>query len=91
MSQIILVVDDDAAIRALFTALLRGAGYDTEAVADGGEALALLRGRAPPALILLDLAMPRVDGREFRRRQLLDSALSAVPRRGATPGKPGPP
>jgi CheY-like chemotaxis protein len=79
MSQIVLVVDDDAAIRTLFTALLRGAGYDSEGVADGEEALAYLRTHPVPALILLDLAMPRVDGREFQRRQLLDPVLSAVP------------
>jgi CheY-like chemotaxis protein len=79
MNHIILVVDDDVAIRNLFTALLRGAGYDTEAVGDGGKALTYLRTHPVPALILLHLAMPLMGGREFRRRQLLEPALSAVP------------
>jgi EAL domain-containing protein (putative c-di-GMP-specific phosphodiesterase class I)/CheY-like chemotaxis protein len=57
----ILVVDDEPAIRALFTRVLRGAGYETLEAADGIEAVELLDTHAV-ALILLDSTMPRLDG-----------------------------
>lgn len=65
----ILVIEDDAALRGLFVAVLRGAGYRARGAADGAEALDLLwvAGGAQPDLILLDLNMPRLDGRSFLR------------------------
>src|SRR5690349_20194497 len=69
----ILVVEDDPAIRHLLEVTLRAAGYEPALAADGLEALAQL-GRVSPALILLDLNMPRMDGyalaEELRRRRL---------------------
>ncbi|MBI3969478.1 MAG: response regulator, partial [Chloroflexi bacterium] len=59
-----LVVDDDLAIRTLVTAVLADEGYVVEEAADGREALDLIE-RDPPRLILLDLTMPIMDGREF--------------------------
>ena len=46
---------------------------------DGAEALALLASGLRPAVILLDLHMPNVDGWEFRKRQLQDAALAEIP------------
>ncbi len=57
----ILVVDDEPAIRALFTRVLQSAGYPTLEAADGVEALKVLD-RAEVALVLLDSTMPRLDG-----------------------------
>lgn len=57
----ILVVDDEPAVRGLFTRALRDAGYDTLEATDGVEALELLEDRTV-ALILLDSTMPRLDG-----------------------------
>lgn len=71
----ILVVDDDESIRDMVASVLRSAGYSVRAAADGESALAALEAE-PPALILLDMRMPRVDGREFARR---------VRERGAAP------
>ena len=57
----ILVVDDDAAIRRMLTRTLEAEGYAVEAAADGGAALAAVE-RTAPDLIVLDVAMPGVDG-----------------------------
>jgi CheY-like chemotaxis protein len=78
--QRVLVVEDDALIRESLVELLEEHGYQTEAAADGREALDKLAAAAsPPCLILLDLMMPVMDGREFREKQLGDPALSQIP------------
>jgi CheY-like chemotaxis protein len=48
-------------------------------VADGEAALQGLRAGARPDLVLLDLAMPGMDGYEFRRRQRREPAFSRLP------------
>lgn len=63
---LVLVVDDDAMIRSLLQSLLVSEGYSVVTAADGVEGLAALRGRRP-ALILLDMMMPRMDGQAFLR------------------------
>jgi CheY-like chemotaxis protein len=63
----ILIVDDDATVRALLSTVLRRRGFLTDAAHDGVEALEWL-GRCRYALVLLDLAMPRMDGEEVLRR-----------------------
>jgi two-component system chemotaxis response regulator CheY len=80
----VLIVDDDRETRELLTTLLSIEGFHTIAAEDGLEALHLLRTvrrRAPdvPCLVLLDLAMPRLSGNEFRRAQLGDPILASVP------------
>jgi CheY-like chemotaxis protein len=76
----ILVVDDDADIRSVLADVLRDERYTVVEAADGAEALTLMGAMATqPALILLDLMMPQVDGWEFRRRQLLDPKLASTP------------
>jgi signal transduction histidine kinase len=63
----ILVVDDDADNRQGYVALLRDAGYRVREAADGVSCLAAVAAR-PPALILLDVSMPGLDGFETLRR-----------------------
>ena len=76
----ILVVDDLPALANLMAEMLATAGYRTVTTANGQEALAHLRsGEALPALILLDLDMPVMNGWEFRREQLSDSLLASIP------------
>ena len=65
----ILVVEDDPCSRDALVALLEGEGYEVTVAADGEEALGRLSA-SPPALILLDLMMPNMDGFEFRARQM---------------------
>jgi two-component system, OmpR family, response regulator MprA len=63
----ILVVDDDAPIRRMLDRTLSAEGYAVEAAADGGAALAAVE-RSAPDLIVLDVAMPGLDGLAVCRR-----------------------
>jgi len=77
---LVLVVEDDGALREAIVALLEAEGYRAVGVGDGAEALEALRtGRVHPCLILLDLMMPRTDGKQFRSEQLGDRALAVIP------------
>jgi two-component system alkaline phosphatase synthesis response regulator PhoP len=67
MTQTILVVDDEPEIVKLVRAYLEGAGYRVVTAKDGREALLVAR-HEKPDLIILDLAMPEMDGLEFTRR-----------------------
>ena len=80
----VLIVEDDADTREMLMILLSSHGFHPVAAEDGLEALHLLRTvrhRAPevPCLVLLDLTMPRFSGNEFRRAQLNDPIVAAVP------------
>lgn len=59
----VLVVDDDQQIRAWLRHLLEAKNYHVEEAGDGKAALAYCE-RAEPALIVLDLFMPNMDGLE---------------------------
>ncbi|AKU91616.1 PAS domain-containing sensor histidine kinase [Vulgatibacter incomptus] len=63
----VLVVDDDAMTRQMVSRSLRHAGFSTVEAANGDEALLRMR-IAKPALLMLDLAMPGMDGFEVLRR-----------------------
>jgi CheY-like chemotaxis protein len=64
---IILVVDDYSDNRTLLSAWLRAKGYRVVEAADGREGV-LQANRANPDLILMDLAMPGLDGVEATRQ-----------------------
>ena len=63
----VLVVDDDAPIRRMLERTLAAEGYDVRAASDGGGALAAIEQSAPDALVL-DVAMPGLDGLAVCRR-----------------------
>ena len=65
--QTILVVDDDAGIREVVSFALRKAGYATVAAENGEAALARFA-EERPALVVLDILMPELDGTEVCRR-----------------------
>lgn len=76
----ILIVDDDNDVRAALSELLEAEGFSVEGAPDGREALARLRAaKVHPAVILLDLMMPGMDGWDFRSEQMRDPQLSGVP------------
>jgi CheY-like chemotaxis protein len=60
----ILVADDERLIREIARGLLTSAGYDVLEASDGEQALALAR-KEQPALILIDLVMPKMNGFQF--------------------------
>ena len=63
----VLVVDDYASVRYYHVTLLRNAGYAPLAAPGGIEALAVLE-KQTVDLVMLDLVMPTMDGREVVRR-----------------------
>ncbi|MGB8346687.1 MAG: response regulator, partial [Ktedonobacteraceae bacterium] len=74
MTQLILIIDDSVCVRKIVETTLRRAGYATNSFADGYEALRWLASEEArlPALIILDLIMPKMDGytvlRHLRKR-----------------------
>jgi two-component system, chemotaxis family, chemotaxis protein CheY len=62
---VVLVVEDDAATRALLRDVLEPAGYAVREAADGAPGPAGRRRAARPALVLLDLYLPGTDGWAF--------------------------
>jgi CheY-like chemotaxis protein len=58
----VLVVEDDDDARLSFTEVLEEDGYRVAQARDGREAEAYLRDNPPPAAVVLDLMMPRLDG-----------------------------
>jgi CheY-like chemotaxis protein len=75
----VLVVDDNTDLRELIMAVLEAEGYDVSGAADGARALERLREEPRPDLVLLDLMMPVLDGWQFRKQQLADPAVAAIP------------
>ena len=63
----VLIVEDDESIRTLVQATLEFEGYDVQPAEHGGVALAILE-RFRPDVVVLDMRMPHVDGREFARQ-----------------------
>jgi CheY-like chemotaxis protein len=74
----VLVIEDDKDVRESFVELLAEEGYDVAQVGDGREAESYLRSNPPPAAIILDLMMPRLDG----------WAVAALMRQGRLPQVP---
>jgi CheY-like chemotaxis protein len=74
----ILLADDEYAIVEALTALLLDEGYRVVAAANGEEAIARL-GEALPDLAILDVMMPRLDGREVLKQMRANPAWAKVP------------
>lgn len=74
----IIYADDDAAMRAMVSEVLRAGGYDARAVSSGGEALEAVRDR-PPELVILDYRMGRPDGFEVCQRLKDDPRTAHIP------------
>jgi CheY-like chemotaxis protein len=74
----ILIVDDDPDVAGVLAAILAEEGRDAAIARDGREALALARA-ALPALILLDVLLPNLDGPEVCRRLQADPATACIP------------
>jgi two-component system cell cycle response regulator DivK len=78
MSKTILVVEDDVDNRRILTKVLTTEGYTVIEAVDGIEGLAKARDQRPD-LILMDLALPHMDGWEATRQIKADPALRHIP------------
>lgn len=74
----VIVVDDDPAILDLVEMILNEEGYSVRTAANGREALDLVAEQRP-ALVLLDLMMPIMDGWSFCRRVKGEAATRTMP------------
>ena len=77
-SPVILVVDDDPVIVKLLEINFRLEGFQPRTATSGRQAIELIR-ELRPALVLLDLMMPGIDGWEVRRAMLEDPAIASIP------------
>ncbi|MGQ0505366.1 MAG: response regulator [Myxococcaceae bacterium] len=77
-AQTVLVVDDDPDILEALSEILEAEGYEVVRARNGQEALTRLDS-TPPALILLDLMMPVMDGWEFAQRMRQQPAVASIP------------
>jgi len=74
----VLVVEDDPDIAQLVVHYLAKAGFSTETVANGRDAIAAIAAR-PPDLLVLDLMLPQVDGLEICRIARANDATAGIP------------
>jgi CheY-like chemotaxis protein len=74
----ILLVEDDEDTRQMYTQFLEFFGFEIHEARDGLEALSAAAA-APPDAIVMDLAMPRLDGIEATRRLKSDPATASIP------------
>ncbi|HEY4844441.1 MAG TPA: response regulator [Candidatus Dormibacteraeota bacterium] len=74
----VLLVEDDPDVADLYVIQLRKDGIPLEHVRTGRDADAFVRGRVP-ALILADLTLPDLDGRELIERWASDSVCGGIP------------
>ena len=77
---LVLIIEDDADARDVTARALQMNGHEVAAVADGQEAVTLLRYGLRPTVIVLDLALPTMDAFGFRAAMLeVDQQLVMIP------------
>jgi CheY-like chemotaxis protein len=76
----VLLVDDDPAVRHATAMVLRDEGYVVAEACHGGQALSWLRAHPRDAgVVLLDLMMPVMDGRDFLEAKDAEPAIAGIP------------
>src|SRR5438067_5707463 len=78
MAARILIVEDDPDIAELVARYLEKAAFETDRAGSGRDALQMIAVN-PPALVVLDLMLPHVDGLEICRRLRSDQKTAAIP------------
>jgi CheY-like chemotaxis protein len=74
----ILVADDDADVRLVLRVILERVGYEVTEATDGTEVLSMT-GAEKPDLILLDYAMPKLDGKRTLEQLKADPKTAGIP------------
>ena len=77
MTQTVLVIDDDRLIREVISLALEDTGYRVATI-EASEAISVAR-ELQPAVVILDINMPVVDGVEVRRRLHQEPATAHIP------------
>jgi DNA-binding response OmpR family regulator len=75
---IVLVAEDDPSVRMMIEFLLEDEGFEVISAEDGERALDMAQNRSPDA-ILLDLMMPKLDGREVLSRLRASEETARIP------------
>ncbi len=70
-----LIIEDDFDAAAIFEAALQAAGFETEIIHDGAEAITRLK-ETKPAIVALDLHLPHVSGAEILHKIRSDERLT---------------
>jgi CheY-like chemotaxis protein len=65
MSELALIIEDDADLADIFAEALRGVGFEVDHAADGKIAQEKIRSESVPYLILLDMHLPHASGAEL--------------------------
>jgi CheY-like chemotaxis protein len=78
MAAKILLVEDNEMNRDMLSRRLQRRGYEVATAVDGESGLALTRSEAP-ALVLMDMSLPGIDGWEVTRQLKADPATRAIP------------
>jgi CheY-like chemotaxis protein len=76
---VVLLVDDDPALRLLHSRFLEMGGYEVVTAEDGYTALEYLAVHEAPVAIVIDLMMPGLDGWGFLAARRKNEALTAIP------------
>jgi CheY-like chemotaxis protein len=86
----VLIVDDDVDGVTALRYLLESHGYRVQSAGNGREALHYLRQGARPSVVILDLAMPIMNGWQFLAAREGDEALASIPVIVVTASQPAP-
>ena len=77
---VVMIVEDDLGVREAICEVVEDGGYCPVVAGNGREALEQLQRRGDkPCIILLDIMMPIMDGREFRSAQQADPSIADIP------------
>jgi len=75
----ILVVDDDEDCRAMVRTILENKGFEVTTGSNGVEAVEIMENIEEPALIILDIMMPEMNGYQVVERMKLNPKLQNIP------------
>ena len=78
MAKKVLIVDDDVDVRTFSSSVVEDSGYKPEIAKDGEEGIGKVR-EEKPALIILDILMPKESGIKMYRALKTDSQFSDIP------------